>query len=240
MSACDTLRLRAALLAALPPHDPDRREFDEHARACADCTRALREGQQLVQLLGMATLQQPEAQALRRAASPILLRLRLAQALLPASALAAFALLVLLSSTRLPGAAVALVLAALAAGAAALLRLPRLALGGAVLVSLAAALAVGQGQLFAASSGAGCLLLEQVAALLPFGALALVRRGRALEFAAAAAAGALAGQAALHLTCPDRLIAGHLFAFHFAGVLVAAAWGALGGRLLSPVRALGA
>jgi hypothetical protein len=41
----------------------------------------------------------------------------------------------------------------------------------------------------------------------------------------AAAAGALAGHAALHLTCPVRAATPHLLAFHAGGVLLAAALG---------------
>ena len=38
---------------------------------------------------------------------------------------------------------------------------------------------------------------------------------------------ALAGHAALHLSCPVQSSAPHLFAFHLAGVLLAAALGVL-------------
>ncbi len=234
MSACDTLLPRAAFLATLPQHDPELRELDQHARSCVACARALREGQQLAQLLGTASLPAPSAEALHHAAAPVLLRLRLSQALVPAAAAVAFGLLVLAARTREPGLPLALLLAVLAVSAGALLRLPRLALGGALLVSAGFAIALGHGMEPLSFTGSQCLLLEQVAALLPFGALVFLRRGGALEFAAAASAGALAGQAALHLTCPDHLNATHLLAFHFAGVVVAAAWGAMGGRLLAP------
>lgn len=76
MSACESLRLRAAFLAALPADDQERRELDQHARSCAGCALALREGQQLFRLLGAAPLAAPSPQALRRAASPLLRELR--------------------------------------------------------------------------------------------------------------------------------------------------------------------
>jgi hypothetical protein len=66
-----------------------------------------------------------------------------------------------------------------------------------------------------------------------------VQQGRRLRaapnattFASFAAAGALAGQAALDLTCPDRSGTPHLVLFHLAGVLLAALLGAFVGRSL--------
>ena len=46
-------------------------------------------------------------------------------------------------------------------------------------------------------------------------------------YAAVAAAGALAAQAALHITCPSRTAMAHLLVFHTGGVLLAAMIGAM-------------
>lgn len=51
--------------------------------------------------------------------------------------------------------------------------------------------------------------------------------------AAVAAAGAVVGQAMLHFSCPEGGMRLHLFLFHFGGVVVAAALGALTPRLLA-------
>jgi hypothetical protein len=78
--------------------------------------------------------------------------------------------------------------------------------------------------------GVKCILIELIAASLPLATTAfLVFRGRvasgAWRFAAAAGLGALAGQAALHLTCPVATANKHLFAFHCGGILLAALMG---------------
>lgn len=78
--------------------------------------------------------------------------------------------------------------------------------------------------------GASCFAMEALAALLPLAALASLARARGIgfgawTFAAAAASGALAGQAALLLTCPSREL-GHLLGIHTGTVLVAALIGA--------------
>src|SRR5262249_62275605 len=80
--------------------------------------------------------------------------------------------------------------------------------------------------------GGKAFLRVTVAPSLPL-AMPAARVGRrrapagALVFACVAAAGALAGQAALPLTCPRRLDLPHLFAFHVGGVALAALIGAL-------------
>ena len=72
----DELRSRAALVAALPDDDPDRAGFLEHARSCAECTAALRQGQRLQQMLGEVRLPAPSPEALRRAREPVLAEMR--------------------------------------------------------------------------------------------------------------------------------------------------------------------
>ena len=80
------------------------------------------------------------------------------------------------------------------------------------------------------------MAIELFAAVVPLAATAalLWRRRVAVGaslYAAVATAGALAGQAALHLTCPVRTAGEHLFVFHTGGILLAALVGALVARV---------
>ena len=75
MSACDELRATAAGIAALPAGDPEREAFLAHARGCAGCMEALREGEKIVAALGSAGLPPPSSRALKRASAPILAEL---------------------------------------------------------------------------------------------------------------------------------------------------------------------
>lgn len=76
--------------------------------------------------------------------------------------------------------------------------------------------------------GMKCLLFELATASVP-GVIAwrAGRRGEIVTVALAAAAGALAGMAALHVACPVHEARAHLFVFHVGGVALAAALGAL-------------
>jgi hypothetical protein len=81
-----------------------------------------------------------------------------------------------------------------------------------------------------------CVAIELFAAAWPLGAAALAkglvqRPGSPWATAALAASGALAGQAALHLTCPVRFAEPHLAVFHTGGVVLAALLGASASRL---------
>jgi hypothetical protein len=95
-----------------------------------------------------------------------------------------------------------------------------------------------------AASGAGlevaiglkCVALELLAASIPLATALLLVRGGSLSaswalFAGVSAAGALAGHAALHLACPVRTAAPHLFVFHTGGVLLAVLLGLSAWRL---------
>ena len=91
------------------------------------------------------------------------------------------------------------------------------------------AVLVGTSSKLAPAIGIKCTLLEIVAALVPWIVFlrftqGLVGRGQG---AAMAAAGALAGQAALHLSCPVAHAEPHLLVFHLGGVILASALGAL-------------
>jgi hypothetical protein len=110
------------------------------------------------------------------------------------------------------------------------------------LVAIAAsglfAIAMGGAGDLAPHLGMKCALIELCAAALPYVALAytVVRRRMAADtamFAAVAAAGALAGHAALNVTCPARASGPHLLVFHAGAVVLAAILGAIGS---SPVR----
>jgi hypothetical protein len=72
-----------------------------------------------------------------------------------------------------------------------------------------------------------CPTWELIGAFLPLAAAAwqFRRNPQPGALAQAAAAGALAAQAALHLSCPGRNEAVHLWMFHVSGVLIAGAVG---------------
>ena len=74
--------------------------------------------------------------------------------------------------------------------------------------------------------GMKCFLFELATATVP-GVVAwrAARRGELTTVALAAAAGALAGMAALHVACPVHEETAHLFVFHVSGVIVAATLG---------------
>jgi hypothetical protein len=121
----------------------------------------------------------------------------------------------------------AAVLSASILGIASILQLGTAAAGTAVVLSGIFSALVGSGGGLVPASGAECVLVELFAAALPLATTAyLAKTGRAVNrpgrFAAAAALGALAGQAALHLSCPVRTAGPHLWAFHTGGVLLAA------------------
>jgi hypothetical protein len=104
--------------------------------------------------------------------------------------------------------------------------------------SLLLALLTGSDGAFVLGHGLHCMALELGVAALPYAAaaaLALRRRaaGDPWTFAAVAAAGALVGQARLLVSCPDRAHTPHLIATHVAGVVLAAALGALGQRAVA-------
>jgi hypothetical protein len=232
---CEELRRDAAGLAAMSAGDPERDAAFAHAAACPGCAAALREGERLVALLEALPAPAPDAAALSRAAAPVLEHLPPVRPglLLPAAAgVAAFAAAVASRPAPEPDWIAAAALAVAAAGIAALAPrgIPALAL--AVAGSLLFAVAGGGAGPLSAAEGLKCLAVELATAAVPLVALLSVSRGGAASparFAAAAAAGALAGQAALEIACHAPEAAAHLLAFHAGGVLVAAAMGALVG-----------
>ena len=248
---CAELRAKAAGIAALPEGDPEREEYLAHARECPGCAEELRKNEKVLRALDAARLPTPSAQALRRAAAPVLAELlpplpRGAWAARGGAAIAAFALLLLVARHRdAEGWTAAILIAALASALAATAGVLRAGALVAVAAAAAFALAAGGAPGFALAGqmgglaprvGAECLLAELLAAGLPFAAAAWTfrRSPRAGSLAQAAAAGALAGQAALHLGCPAHAQAAHLWVFHVGGVALAALAGWIAeGRLVS-------
>jgi hypothetical protein len=111
--------------------------------------------------------------------------------------------------------------------------------GGLVVLAASAGFAVAEGGI-PGFTGAGlemdyaCFGIEMAAAALPLGAALWMSRSnlRPGALAQAAAAGALAGQAALNLCCGAHHHAPHLWVFHVSGVAAAALAGwILEGRL---------
>jgi hypothetical protein len=230
----DAFRESAAAMAQLAPDDPERVAFLEHARGCAECLAAFAEGEKLGSLLSRAEMPAPSADVLRRAREQVLAEMQPRFAWLPAAAaVIAFAVPVLFARhLDAEGWAAALLVAVAATALAARTGVTR---AGALVGLFASA-----GFAFAAGgvpgfprAGAGlvpivgmhCLMIELLAAAAPLAAAAWqFRRGNLQPgaLAQAAAAGALAGQAALHLGCSAHAQAPHLWVFHVGGVALAA------------------
>jgi hypothetical protein len=233
VTSCEELRAKAAGIASLPEGDPEREAFVAHARGCAGCMQALREGEKLMAALGEVTLAAPSAQALRRASAPVLRELQPASSwgLRAGAALAAAAVPILFArhhDWEGWGAALVVLVAATALSATAGLWKAGAWVG--LAASAGFALAAGgvpgfprAGAGFAPGVGLDCFGLEILGGAL--GALVAMRSATRGSLAATAAAGALAAQAALHIACSAHLKAPHLWLFHVGGVAVAAALG---------------
>lgn len=245
--AGEHVREAAAGLAALPPDDPQRRAADAHAAGCAECARALREAERLQALLGEAApevgLVPPEWMA--RAAESIVADLRREERRRwtagSAAILASLLVFVGLARQRSRDGADWILAVVLGCGALALAatatRRALVAVGGALAAAfLGAGLLGGPGALGAAG-GIDCVATEVAGAAAAVGATWLVLRAGAtrpplLGVAGLAAAGALAGDAALQLTCRAHASLPHLLLFHAGGVLVAAVAAAVAWRFL--------
>jgi hypothetical protein len=240
VTVCERVCADAPGLAALPPGDPERTTAAVHAALCPGCARALREAERLQAVLGEWHPGPVPAAALERAARAIEEELRheaWRRSAWSVGAAAAFMVgLVALSrhrggtaldwATAAVVGALALVLAAVAG------RRPALTVASAAVASLAAALVAGGRGPLEPGLGVECLVNELAAAALVVGAGWLALRGGTSSLTrstlgAAAAAGALAGDAALQVVCGAHEFALHLLAFHVGGVLLAAAVAAL-------------
>jgi hypothetical protein len=234
VTRCDELRPNAGGVAALPAGDPEREAFLSHARDCPGCMEAFREGEKLSAALSAVRVPPPSPAALRRASEEILADLRPPHwPLRAAAALAAFAIPVLFAHHRdwegLVAALLALALATALSATAGLFRA-----GAWVALAAAAGFAVAEGGVpgmpghegaLASRVGIDCIAIELLGGAIAASAVLLRLGPRNGSLAASAAAGALAAQAALHLTCSMSTHAPHLWVFHVGGVLAAALLG---------------
>lgn len=241
MTECDRICAEAPGLAALRPDDPERIAAMTHAGGCPGCARALAEGERLQSLLAAAAPEPLPAAVLGRAYAEIREQLRreARRRLVGSVAAVCASVLVLLgfARARSPSTAdwalAAILWATAVALAAAASRRPRLVIAGSVLaVAAAGAISGGPGPLVPAL-GLECLATELASAAVVVGAVWLAIRSGTTSparsaIAAAAAAGALAGDAALQVTCAAHTSVPHLLAFHVSGVILAA----LGASLL--------
>jgi len=241
MNPCGHLRQQALALAALAAGEREREEAWEHARTCAGCAQALREGERMLALVDAELVPSPpSAEALLRAnravqeqmerdaphaRSPRAARVSASLATISAGVVLAG----LLAHHALDASSVVVAGGAAGMGAAlAWLGVGRRAAGAAFAACLASivfsALAAASPGLFA-DVGVHCLALELFTAAWPLAAVALAgglsSPTSGWTTAALASAGALAGQAGLHLSCPVRSAGPHLFVFHLGGVLLA-------------------
>lgn len=235
MTRCDRLRAEAPGLAALRSDDPERIAAWSHASGCPGCARALREAERLQTLLATFEPAPLPAGAAERTSRAIVAELRREAGRWTLASIAAICASMLLfvgfariRSRSAEDWAMAVVLGALAVVVAAFARRrPLLLVGVTVAAALSVGLASGRTPL-AGAPGVHCLATELAAAAAVVGAVWLAVRGGTTSparsaIAAAAAAGALAGDAALQITCGAQDEVPHLLAFHVGGVLLAAA-----------------
>jgi hypothetical protein len=183
----------------------------------------------------------PSSRALQRASAPILAELAPSRWRLRAAAvLAGFAVPILFSRDRdwegWAAALLALVLASVLSATSGVLRA-----GAWVALAASAGFAIaaggipgfaGVGEGLSTHAGLGCFGLEMLGAAMAAGAVLWWEGRSARSFPAVAAAGALAAQAALHITCEAHDQATHLWVFHVGAVAAAALAGwALQSRL---------
>jgi hypothetical protein len=240
MTECERVRADAPGLAALPSDDAERAAAWAHAKSCEGCARALREAERLRELIAGCASEPLPAGALERSSRAIGADLRREarwRAIASIAAVCASAAVILAfardRSRSADDWALAGVLGALAVALAAVARrAPMLvaALAG-VGALLAAAASGGPGPL-APRIGVDCLAAELGSAAAVMGAAWLALRGGSTSparstIAAAAASGALAGDAALQVTCAAHTSVAHLLAFHVGGVLLATTGAAL-------------
>jgi len=236
VTPCDRIRADGAGLAALPDDDAERREAFAHARACPACARSLEEAERLQVVVGDAAPSPLGAAMLARASGAIVSELRHeARWRMLASALAvcvAFAAFVTLAQARSPSRrdwAVGFALSAAAVGLGVAERRWRVTVVPlAVLATLGAAAATGVTGELDEGVGLDCLATEiACAAVVVIGTWLVIRRGTSSlapgAVAAGAASGAVAGAAALQLTCRAHSSLPHVLAFHVGGVVLAAA-----------------
>jgi hypothetical protein len=235
---------RAGFIATLPPSDPERRQAEEHVRSCTPCREAMAEGDRLTVLLAEAVpLAPPTPEALTRAAAVIARETQLERRnrrILHGTTigvLMAVWVAQVFYGKKIAHDTASLVtsLAVLATGLIGVALVDgwrRFVLAGVLAVSGAFALAVGRAAPLEPRFGIECLACELVAGVILWLTVTVVIRWRATPFdvvrkTAVVATGALASQAAQLLSCPVPHARAHLLMFHFGGVLIAAALGAV-------------
>lgn len=227
---------RAGWIAALADDDPERILAVEHARACDPCARALAEGLRVIQLIDRLSLPAVSPEQLERMMVRVEGQIAAEdrrQNILPAVSVGMAWLVEVLIAKRLVATTetvtASLLILSLAIAIAALNRRAIRAAAAAVAISMVFAVVVGTSTSLAPAIGLKCTLLELVAATLPWLVFTRVAGSEARpgQGAAVAAAGALAGHAALHLSCPVSHADAHLLVFHLGGVLLASGLGAL-------------
>jgi hypothetical protein len=236
---------QAMNVAVLPLDDPERAAAYVHTRSCARCRRALERAIELLRHLEAIPEEEPPSEAaLRAIARPVVadLSARTVPVRLVAWILAgAWAMLVLAAKHRAGGALAWTQSAALLTVAVCGALFLRWLRGSAVVVFLVASavlVALAWGEMGSVTApGFACLITELGGAALPFAILArryLHRRTLDLgtPLVTVAAAGALAAQASLHLTCPGRNAGLHLLVFHLGGIAMTVLAACAGGRLL--------
>jgi hypothetical protein len=215
----------------LPLGDAQRIAAYAHARACEPCRRALRGASTLLGHVDALADQSPPAPAVLRAiARPVVAEL--SALVVPGGRIAgvlaaSWGVLVSLARHRAAGAPAWLTSVTGLCAALACSLLVRRARAAATVAAVGSSLLMTAfawtetGALSAA--GLHCMLTEIAGAVLPFALVArLGLRRRTLDLGApmvaVAGAGALAAQAALHLTCPGRGAGLHLLVFHLGGL----------------------
>jgi len=244
-------RGRWPVLLSLSAGDPERRAALAHAAECPPCESERRAGAGLLEDLARASTSAAlPPEALEKAALPVREALaaesatrRRAKWAEVAAAAGAFGLVIGLAAHTNGGPWWPSLLLLCAAALVPWLTSRFGAWGPVALAAVSTAFAISR----AADSrmpnhlgGFGCAGMEALAAVLPLAALVLLARRRnivfgSLAYAGAAASGALAGQAALLLTCPSHDLT-HLLVIHSGTVLMAAVVGAGVPRVLAAVR----
>ena len=236
----------AAVLVSLPKNDPERVAAEAHAEGCASCRQALDESERLLHRIRST---EPRAHIRLERMKPMMALIESELARQRRTPLALFAVIgggVALSwifqisldystaSNDPARVSVSLAVLAVAVVATVLARLQgRIVLGLLIAMSGLFALAAGSVAGFEPVIGAQCTLWELVSAAIPWTVAALMGRRFSGTFSRVqmmtiAGSGALASQAAQHLTCPVWHDDAHLLIFHVGGVLLAIGLGALG------------
>jgi hypothetical protein len=233
-------------VVALQPGELQREAAFEHARTCPDCARALQQAERLLALVDAELVPTPPSaetlQRVERAVEREMQPARKQPRLLAGLATAAGAGVVLLYAHHLDpsGAAVAATAALLAVAFAwsGVSSRAAVAAAGACAASLLLAVVAAHSPGLFVRVGVHCVAVELFTACWPLAAVAVAVAGgfasrpSAWTTAALAAAGALAGQAALHLGCEVHTATAHLLVFHFGGVVLAALAGSAVPRLI--------